>query len=499
MKIRRVQPSHILQKKLRVAAYARVSVDTLHHSLAAQVSYYSSLIQKNLAWEYAGVYADEGITGTSTTHRDEFKRLIADCNAGKIDLVLVKSISRFARDTVDCLHTVRRLKEKGIAVRFERENIDSMSEDGELLLTLLASFAQEESRSIGDNIRWGVRRRFRQGIPNGHKPPYGYTWDGEMFRIVPSEGEIVKEIFRRYLAGESAYAIAKSLAERGITGRQGRPIEQTTVKDILSNISYTGTMALQKNYITEGHIRKRNKGELPMYLVEGMFEQLVSKVDFDKAQEIRKRRAEGAANRNPVLMPFSGMVKCGCCGGGFSRRTAGKYRRWGCNTRERKGSTACDSRPIKEEELVAAVRTVMEKDDFDTAELRRKVSKIVIYGDCVEFHLTNGRIKKTARIYNGQRGSNPFTNKVYCASCGSKCERDTWTKGTKVWACSQPRTKCSMRRLSESELKEAAESLLGDGYEGKIVQNVERITISDDEVIFQLKEGGAYRWQRQCG
>ena len=499
IKIRRVQPSPILQKKLRVAAYARVSVDTLHHSLAAQVSYYSSLIQKNPAWEYAGVYADEGITGTSTAHRTEFKRLIADCDAGKIDLVLVKSISRFARDTVDCLHTVRQLKEKGIAVRFERENIDSMSEDGELLLTLLASFAQEESRSIGDNIRWGVRRRFAEGIPNGHKPPYGYTWDGEMFRIVPSEGEIVKEIFRRYLAGESAYAIAKSLAERGITGRQGRPIEQTTVKDILSNISYTGTMALQKNYISEGHIRKRNKGELPIYMVDGVFEPLISRDDFDKAQEIRKLRAERAVNRNPVLMPFSGMVKCGCCGGGFSRRTAGKYRRWGCNTRERKGRESCDSRPIKEEELVAAVRTVMEKEDFDATKLRRKVSKIVIYGDRIDFHLVNGHIKKTARIYNGQRGSNPFTNKVYCASCGSKCERDTWTKGTKVWSCSQPRTNCGLKRLPESELKEAAESLFGDCYEGKIVQNVKRIVISDDEVIFQLKEGGAYRWQRQCG
>ena len=499
MKIRRVQQTQTLQKKLRVAAYARVSVDTLHHSLAAQVSYYSSLIQKNPAWEYAGVYADEGITGTSTTHRTEFKRLIADCNAGKIDLVLVKSISRFARDTVDCLNTIRRLKEKGIAVRFERENIDSTSEDGELLLTLLASFAQEESRSIGDNIRWGVRRRFAQGIPNGHKAPYGYRWDGEIFRIIPAEGEIVKEMFWRYLAGESAYAIAKSLAGRGVTGRQGRPIEQTTVKDILSNISYTGTMALQKNYITEGHIRKRNKGELPMYLVEGMYEPLVSKADFDKAQEIRQRRAERAANRNPVFLPFSGMVKCGCCGGCFSRRTAGKYRRWGCNTRERKGRESCDSRPIKEEELVAAVRTVMEKDDFDATELRRKVSKIVIHNDCVEFHLINGRIKKTARIYNGQRGSNPFTNKVYCASCGSKCERDTWTKGTKVWACSQPRTKCQLRRLPEPELREAAASFFGNGYEGKIVQNVERITVSDDEVIFHLKEGGAYQWQRQCG
>ena len=148
---------------------------------------------------------------------------------------------------------------------------------------------------------------------------------------------------------------------------------------------------------------------------------------------------------------------------------------------------------------MAAVRTVMEKEDFDATKLRRKVSKIVIYGDRIDFHLVNGHIKKTARIYNGQRGSNPFTNKVYCASCGSKCERDTWTKGTKVWSCSQPRTNCGLKRLPESELKEAAESLFGDCYEGKIVQNVKRIVISDDEVIFQLKEGGAYRWQRQCG
>ena len=278
-------------------------------------------------------------------------------------------------------------------------------------MTLLASFAQEESRSIGDNIRWGVRRRFAEGIPNGHKAPYGYQWDGEMFRIIPAEGKIVKEIYRRYLAGESAYAIAKRLAGRGITGRQGRPIEQTTVKDILSNISYTGTMALQKNYINEGRVRKRNKGELPMYLVDGVFDPLVSKEDFDKAQEIRKMRAEQSGNRNSVRMPFSGIVKCGCCGGGFSRRTAGKYRRWGCNTKERKGSTACDSRPIKEEELVAAVRAVMEKDDFDTAELRRKVSKIVIYGDCVELHLTNGRIKKLPASITGSVAAIPSPTK----------------------------------------------------------------------------------------
>ena len=327
-----------IKTKLKVAAYARVSVETemLMHSLSAQVSYYSSLIQKNPEWEYAGVYADEGITGTSTLHRDEFNRLVADCEAGKIDMVLVKSISRFARDTVDCLNTTRHLKELGIAVYFEREKINSLAEDGELMLTLLASFAQEESRSISENIKWATRKRFEKGIPNGHKAPYGYEWDGEVFRIIPEQGEVVKEIYRRYLAGESAYIIAKTLAERGVTGQMGKPIEQTTVKEILSSRSYTGTMVLQKNYLTEGHIRKRNKGELPMYLVDEMFEPLVSEEDYQKALEIRQQRAGQFPNNQDNLTAFSGKVKCGYCGCGVSRRTSGDRKRWVCNTRERK-------------------------------------------------------------------------------------------------------------------------------------------------------------------
>ena len=354
-----------IKTKLKVAAYARVSVETemLMHSLSAQVSYYSSLIQKNPEWEYAGVYADEGITGTSTLHRDEFNRLVADCETGKIDMVLVKSISRFARDTVDCLNTTRHLKELGIAVYFEREKINSLAEDGELMLTLLASFAQEESRSISENIKWATRKRFEKGIPNGHKSPYGYEWDGEMFRIIPEQGEVVKEIYRRYLAGESAYIIAKALAERGVTGQMGKPIEQTTVKEILSSRSYTGTMVLQKNYLTEGHIRKRNKGELPMYLVDDMFEPLVSEEDYQRALEIRQRRAELFPNNQNNLTAFSGKVKCGYCGLGISRRTSGSRKRWVCNTRERKGMESCECRPIWEDKLEILLKSAMKDTD----------------------------------------------------------------------------------------------------------------------------------------
>ena len=488
-----------LKRKKRVAAYARVSeeCEVLLHSLSAQVSYFSTLIQNNPEWEYAGVYVDRGITGTSTAHRDGFNRLVADCDAGKIDMVLVKSISRFARDTVDCLNTTRHLKDLGIAVYFERENINSLSEDGELMLTLLASFAQEESRSISENIKWATRKRFEQGIPNGHKAPYGYEWDGEMFRIIPEQGEVVKEIYRRYLAGESAYGIAKTLAERGVTGQMGMPIEQTTIKEILSSQSYTGTMVLQKNFFTEGHIRRRNKGELPMYLVDEMFEPLVSEEDYQKALEIRQQRAEQFPNNQDNLTAFSGKVKCGYCGCGVSRRTSGGRKRWVCNTRERKGMKQCECRPIWETELTAAAETVL-GGSFDESAFSKEIQQVTLYSDRIEFSLLNGNRKSIIRQFSGRRGQNAFTNKVWCGSCGCKCERDNYgKKKTKIWCCSQPRTQCQMKRLPESELLEAAESLLGENFQARVSADIDRVVVSDTQVDFEYKDGTVKTWQRK--
>ena len=180
--VRRVEPEKpVLKPKKRVAAYARISMESerMNHSLSAQISYYNDKIQKNPDWLFAGVYADDGISGTGTAKRDEFNRLIADCDAGKIDIVLTKSISRFARNTVDLLNTVRHLKEIGVEVWFERENIHSMDGDGELMLSILASFAQEESRSISENEKWAIKKKFEQGIPNGHFRVYGYRWEGD--------------------------------------------------------------------------------------------------------------------------------------------------------------------------------------------------------------------------------------------------------------------------------------------------------------------------------
>lgn len=497
-RITRIDGKKTIEKsKKKVAAYARVSMETdmLHHSLSVQINYYSTLIQNNPDWEYAGVYADEGITGRNTKHRDEFNRLIEDSKNGKIDMILVKSISRFARNTVDLLNTVRELKAVGINVYFERENINSISNEGELLLTLLASFAQEESRSTSENVKWGIRKNFEKGIANSTKAPYGYRWDGEKFRIIKDQAEIVKEIFRRYLDGESAYSIAKNLAEHGVRGQTGNPIEQTSVKLILANPSYTGTRLLQKYYISENQTRKRNKGELPMYLVDDMYEPIISEEVHEKALEIMKKRAESMPNKNPKLTPISGLVKCGACGGGISRRQSSG--RWVCNTRERKGKNVCSSRPILENELKEATIKIMGKSEFTREDFKKKAEKILVYGDRIDFILLSGKNSSVKREYSGERGSNPFFCKIYCGYCGDIFHRANWKKQGKVWLCSKRNGDCKVKRIRENEVIEVSRSFLGDDYGGKVVEYIDKIHIKDDTVAFTFKDGMVKIWQRK--
>ena len=220
--VKRIETRQIKQfQRKRVAAYARVSVDTeqLMHSLSAQVSYYSNLIQGTPEWEYVGVYIDAGITGTDTKPRERFQEMIADCEAGKIDIILTKSISRFARNTVDLLATVRHLKELGVEVRFEREHVNTFTSDGEVMLSILASFAEQESISLSQNIKWRVRKNYEQGKPHAHLKLYGYRWEGDERIIEPDEAEVVRFIFAEYLSGKSFREIATELDEKEIRSK----------------------------------------------------------------------------------------------------------------------------------------------------------------------------------------------------------------------------------------------------------------------------------------
>ena len=280
-------------RKKRVAAYARVSTekDAMLHSLSSQVSYYNELMQSNPEWEYAGVYADESKTGTRDS-RVEFQRLIADCRAGKIDMVITKSISRFARNTVTLLQTVRDFKSWGVDIYFEEQNIHTMSADGELMLTILASYAQEESRSASENQKWRIKHNFEEGLPwNGAL--LGYRLKDGRFDIIPEEAELVRRIFREYLSGDGYYVIARRLNDEGIPSRFGGKWDQRVISKILANYTYTGNLLLQKTF-RENHITKKklmNNGELPMYHVEETHEAIIDMDTFRAVQEEKARRS----------------------------------------------------------------------------------------------------------------------------------------------------------------------------------------------------------------
>lgn len=258
-KVSKIEPATTkMPIRKKVAAYARVSVESerMQHSLSAQIIYYNSLIQNNGEWQFAGVYADYGIYGTSTNKRDEFNRMLEDCENGKIDIVLTKSIQRFARNTVDLLETVRHLKNIGLEVRFEKEHISSFSGDGELMLSILGSFAEEESRSISGNVKWAVKKSFEKGIPNGQMRVYGYQWIEGQLVIVPEEAEVIKIIYQEYLNGASRMDIEKMLDAMGIRTRQGYRFVDSNIKVILTNITYTGNMLFQKEYVVDPITKK---------------------------------------------------------------------------------------------------------------------------------------------------------------------------------------------------------------------------------------------------
>ncbi len=278
--------------KLRVAAYCRVSTDSEEQSTSyeAQVEHYTNYIKGNPEWELAGIYADDGITGTNTKKREEFNRMIDDCMAGKIDMIITKSISRFARNTLDCLKYIRQLKEKNIPVYFEKENINTLDSKGEVLLTIMASLAQQESQSLSQNVKLGLQYRYQQGVIQVNCSRFlGYTKDeNNKLVIVPEEAEVVKRIYREYLEGASLLQIARGLEADGILTAAKKPKwRPETLKKILQNEKYIGDALLQKTYTVDFLSKKRvvNNGIVPQYYVENSHEPIIPRGIFMQVQE----------------------------------------------------------------------------------------------------------------------------------------------------------------------------------------------------------------------
>lgn len=282
-----------ISRKLRVAAYCRVSSssETQIESLETQKAHYTSYINSRDDWQFAGLYFDEGITGTKKDKRPELMRLMQDCAAKRIDLIITKSISRFSRNTTDCLELVRKLMELNIPIYFEKENINTATMENELILTILSSMAESESTSSAANIRWSVKKQFQNGTYKQGYAPYGYRWDGRTLRILPEQAEVVKRIFAEVLSGKGTDAIAKELEAEGIPTKRGGRWNTTSIRDIISNEKYIGDAIFQKTYTDDFLKRHRNKGELDIYYVTEHHEAIISKNDFEAAGLLIAQRA----------------------------------------------------------------------------------------------------------------------------------------------------------------------------------------------------------------
>ena len=367
------------QRKRRTAGYARVSTDSDEQftSYEAQVDYYTNYIKSRDDWEFIDIYTDEGISGTNTKHREGFKLMIADAMKGKIDLIVTKSVSRFARNTVDSLTTVRQLKEKGIEIYFEKENIWTLDSKGELLITIMSSLAQEESRSISENVTWGQRKRFADGkvcVPFGHFLGYDRGEDGNLV-LNEKEGAIIKRIFSMFLQGMTPYGIASQLSADGILspGKKDK-WNAATVKRILTNEKYKGDALLQKSYTVDFLTKKKkaNEGEIPQYYVENNHEAIIEPAVFEMVQREMENRQPGH-NRHSGVHIFSGRIKCGECGGWYGSKvwhSNSKYRRmvWQCNHKF-SGDQKChtphlDEDTIKQLFVTAANKLLTEKEEI---------------------------------------------------------------------------------------------------------------------------------------
>lgn len=343
--------------KLRIAAYARVSSDSddQENSFAAQVKAYTDLIGSKPDWELVDIYADDGITGTRTDKRDDFLRLIRDCQEGKIDRILTKSISRFSRNSMDCLKAVRELRSLDIDIYFEKENIDTSSLSDELMITFFASCAQQESMSISGNLRWSYRHRMKSGRFVTCKAPFGYRLIDGMLQVNETEAAIVRYVFDSYLNGKSKDEIAAELSARGIPTRDGKEKWQyTTIGYMLKNERYIGDALLQKTFATDTlpFQKVRNHGERDQYYVKHSHPPIIPRDTFEKVQKLNQSRVFEAMSRRGEY-PLSMKIRCGQCGTPFKRKISGGKVYWACRLHN-KDKSSCPVTQIPESEIYAA-------------------------------------------------------------------------------------------------------------------------------------------------
>ena len=513
------------KRQLRVAAYCRVSTDDEEQltSYEAQKNYYTDKIMTNKEWTMAGIFADEGITGTSARKRPEFLRMIRQCKQGKIDIVLTKSISRFARNTVDCLNYVRALKELGIAVIFEKENMNTLEIDSEILITMLGAFAQSESESISANVRWGIRQAMKEGKATiQYKYLYGYRkGDDSKPEIIPDQAEVVRKIYDLFLSGTPVRGIQEYLNANSVPNINGESKwARSAIDSILTNEKYCGDVLLQKTYIDDCINKKvkKNTGQLPMYLVQNHHEGIISRETFDAAQAELARRSAGKSpskknaptgrSRYSSKYALSDRLYCGECGTRYQRctwrnRDGSKRIVWRCVSRVDYGNKYChDSQTLDEEALhraiLAAINSTVKGKDSIIYNLKSAMEK--------ELAPVAGQQLSLSEIDNQLEQLNAAFSKVLAEASESG---DQAAYSDRFRAIMQKQTALKAQRgeiqrmLAESgkaaahieQCRQAAESTpsaITEWDEALIRQVVESVTVeTGSEIIVALKSGAS--------
>lgn len=490
--------------KLKVAAYCRVSTDSEEQasSYEVQVAHYTQFIQKNPEWELAGIYADDGITGTNTKKREEFNRMIQDCMDGNIDMIITKSISRFARNTLDCLKYIRELKEKNIPVFFEKENINTMDSKGEVLLTIMASLAQQESQSLSQNIKLGLQYRFQNGeVRVNHSRFLGYTKDEDGHLIIePTEAEVVKRIYREYLEGSSLLQIGRGLEADGILTAAGKAKwRPETLRKILQNEKYIGDALLQKTYTVDFLNKKRvqNNGIVPQYYVENSHPPIIPRDLYMQVQEEMVRRANlhsGEKRKKRVYSSkyaLSSIVYCPKCGDIYRRiawNNRGKHSIvWRCCTRVEHGPSACDAPTIQESELQAAVikaiNIALGNRDSMMAALQENVETVIRQEDESSIEGIEAKLeelqKELLKRANSKKDYNGITEEIHRL-------RDLKQNALVASAEQEGMKKriAEMREFLDSQPTEVLE------YDEQLVRRlIEKVTVYDERFEVEFKSG----------
>lgn len=496
--------------KRRTAAYARVSTDSEEQltSYEAQVDYYTKYIKERTDWEFAGIYTDEGISAVNTKKRDGFNRMVADAMAGKLDLIVTKSVSRFARNTVDSLSTVRKLKEKGVEVFFEKENIYTFDGKGELLITIMSSLAQEESRSISENVTWGQRKRFADGkVSMPYKRFLGYEKgkDGAP-KIIESEAEIVRLIYRFFMEGKTSSAIAKHLADKGIPSPGGKKRWQVaTVDSILTNEKYKGDALLQKRFTVDFLSKKikENEGEVPQYYVQNSHPAIIEPDEFDAVQvEIERRKKLGRPSA--CQSPLSTKLVCGDCGGFYGSKVWGsntKYRRviWQCNEKYR-GEAKCSTPHVTEEEVkqkfLNAFNSILEYREELIANCRLAQEKLF---DCTDID------SEIDELYREIEVVAELSRKAICENAHTAIDQDEWYERNNAYLERHRKATELVTELEEMKRKRQSKSVMLDGFIKSLSSRdstleefderlwrgaIDRVTIkTDGRIVFSFKDG----------